>query len=49
MMVCLESKDFNQIRNAIIVLIKILPYYPRMARLAGILNKCIDKVNHVAC
>lgn len=42
--ICLESKDYVQIRNSLIILIKILPYFPVLAKLSGILEKRIEKV-----
>lgn len=44
MLVCLSSKDFNQIRNALIVLIKILPHFPLLIKLANAITKNIEKV-----
>ena len=44
LVLCLESKDYVQIRNALTILIKILPTYPVMANLAGVIEKRIDKV-----
>lgn len=44
MVVCLESKDYVQIRNALLVLIKILPHFPVIIKLAQIIEKTIDKV-----
>ena len=44
MVVCLESKDYVQIRNALTVLFKILPFFPVIANLAGVIEKRIDKV-----
>ncbi len=41
---CLESKDYVQIRNALTVLFKILPFFPVIANLAGVIEKRIDKV-----
>lgn len=42
--ICLESKDYVQIRNSLIILIKILPYFPVLSKLSGILEKRIEKV-----
>ncbi|KAK6626298.1 hypothetical protein RUM43_006609 [Polyplax serrata] len=43
-LVCLESKDYTQIRNSLIVLIKILPHFPMLVKLAQIIEKAIEKV-----
>lgn len=43
-MVCLESKGYVQIRNALIILIKILPHFPKLAKLAQCVEKKIEKV-----
>merc|ERR1719411_1960780 len=44
LVVCLESKDYVQIRNALTVLTKILPHFPVIVNLASVLEKRIDKV-----
>ncbi|XP_045492361.1 THO complex subunit 2 [Colias croceus] len=44
MVVCLDSGDYVQIRNALIVLIKILPHFPVLAKLAQIIERKIEKV-----
>ncbi|KAG6465042.1 hypothetical protein O3G_MSEX014901 [Manduca sexta] len=44
MVVCLDSGDYVQIRNALIVLIRVLPHFPVLARLAQIIEKKVDKV-----
>lgn len=44
MVVCLESKDYTQIRNALIILIKILPHFPTIVKLAQVIERTIDKV-----
>lgn len=44
MVVCLDSGDYVQIRNAIIVLTKILPHYPVLEKLAQIIDKKVEKV-----
>ena len=44
LVLCLESKDYVQIRNALTILTKILPSYPVMANLAGVIEKRIEKV-----
>jgi len=36
---------FFQIRNALTVLTKILPHFPVIANLAGVIEKRIEKVN----
>uniref|UniRef100_A0A8D8ZLW5 THO complex subunit 2 n=1 Tax=Cacopsylla melanoneura TaxID=428564 RepID=A0A8D8ZLW5_9HEMI len=41
---CLESKDYVQIRNAFIVLMKILPYFPVLAKLSNFIEKTVNKV-----
>ena len=43
-MVCLESKDYVQIRNALTILTKILPHFPVIAKLNGVIEKRIEKV-----
>ena len=44
LVVCLESKDYVQIRNALTVLTKILPFFPVIANLGGVIEKRIEKV-----
>lgn len=44
LVVCLESKDFIQIRNALTILIKILPFFPVIAKLAQIIEKKVEKI-----
>merc|ERR1712179_788812 len=44
LVVCLESKDFVQIRNALIILTKIIPHFPVLVSLSGVLEKRIDNV-----
>lgn len=44
LVVCLESKDYVQIRNALTILTKILPYFPVIAKLNGVIEKRIEKV-----
>ena len=46
LVVCLESKDYVQIRNALTVLTKILPYFPLIQNLGSVIEKRIDKVPH---
>ena len=41
---CLESKDYMQIRNALIVLTKLLPQYPKVQHLAIALDKRVEKI-----
>ncbi|XP_047355707.1 THO complex subunit 2 isoform X2 [Vespa velutina] len=42
--VCLDSKDYVQIRNSLIILIKILPHFPVLSKLSQILERKVDKV-----
>ena len=44
LVVCLESKDYVQIRNALAILTKILPYFPVITKLNGVIEKRIEKV-----
>ncbi|KDR14733.1 THO complex subunit 2 [Zootermopsis nevadensis] len=44
MVVCLDSKDYVQIRNSLIILIKILPHFPVLAKLSQIIERKIEKV-----
>ncbi|CAH0721695.1 unnamed protein product, partial [Brenthis ino] len=44
MVVCLDSGDYVQIRNALIVLIRILPHFPVLAKLAQIVERKVEKV-----
>lgn len=44
MMICLDSKDYVQIRNALIILIKIIPHFPVLNKLATIIEKRVEKV-----
>jgi len=44
LVVCLESKDYVQIRNALTVLFKILPHFPVIQNLASVIEKRIEKV-----
>ncbi|XP_065225591.1 THO complex subunit 2 isoform X3 [Planococcus citri] len=44
LVVCLESKDYIQIRNALIILIKILPHFPTLMKLAQIIEKKVEKI-----
>merc|ERR1719228_1866828 len=44
LVVCLESKDFVQIRNSLIVLTKIIQHFPAIQNLATVIEKRIDRV-----
>merc|ERR1719347_554172 len=44
LVVCLESKDFVQIRNSLIVLTKIIQHFPVIQNLATVIEKRVDKV-----
>merc|ERR1711981_1030042 len=44
LVVCLESKDYVQIRNALTILTKILPHFPVISKLNGVIEKRIEKV-----
>merc|ERR1712126_670928 len=44
LVVCLESKDFVQIRNSLIVLTKIIQHFPVIQNLATVIEKRIEKV-----
>lgn len=44
MIICLESKDYVQIRNALIILIKIIPFFPVLSKLSQIIEKRIEKL-----
>ena len=45
LVVCLESKDFVQIRNSLIVLTKIIQHFPVIQNLATVIEKRVEKVN----
>ena len=45
LVVCLESQDYVQIRNALTILSKILPFFPVMIPLANVIEKRIEKVS----
>lgn len=45
MVVCLDSGDYVQIRNALIVLIRVMPHFPVLAKLAQIIERKIEKVS----
>lgn len=40
----LQSKDYMQIRNALIILMRILPSFPVLSKLSQILEKYVNKV-----
>lgn len=44
MVFCLESKDYMQIRNAFIILMKILPHFPVITKLAQIIERKVERV-----
>ncbi|XP_037040201.1 THO complex subunit 2 isoform X2 [Bradysia coprophila] len=44
MVFCLESKDYMQIRNALIILMRILPHFPMLVKLAQIIERKVEKV-----
>lgn len=44
LVVCLESKDYVQIRNALIILNEIIGQYPLIQNLANVLEKRVEKV-----
>uniref|UniRef100_A0A182W6T4 THO complex subunit 2 n=1 Tax=Anopheles minimus TaxID=112268 RepID=A0A182W6T4_9DIPT len=44
MVFCLDSKDYMQIRNSLIILMRILPHFPVLAKLSQILEKKVEKV-----
>jgi len=44
LVVCLESKDYVQIRNALIVLIRILPYFPVIIPLGSVIERNVETV-----
>ncbi|XP_030836802.1 THO complex subunit 2 isoform X1 [Strongylocentrotus purpuratus] len=41
---CLESKEYTQIRNTLILLTKILQYFPLVQNLGQVLEKRVDKI-----
>ena len=41
---CLDSKEYVQIRNALIILIKILPHFPLLLKLNQIIERKIEKL-----
>lgn len=42
---CLDSKDYMQIRNALIILMRILPHFPVLTKLAQIIERKVEKVS----
>ncbi|GBP63213.1 THO complex subunit 2 [Eumeta japonica] len=44
MVVCLDSGDYVQIRNALIVLIRVLPHFPVLEKLSQIIGRKVEKV-----
>lgn len=44
---CLESGDYIQIKNAILVLQGILPRFPTLLNLCSVIEKRIEKVSHL--
>ncbi|XP_055678901.1 THO complex subunit 2 isoform X3 [Lutzomyia longipalpis] len=44
MVFCLDSKDYMQIRNSLIILMKILPHFPVLTKLSQIIEKKVEKV-----
>ncbi|KAI5636703.1 transcription factor/nuclear export subunit protein 2 domain-containing protein [Phthorimaea operculella] len=44
MVVCLDSGDYVQTRNALIVLIRVLPHFPVLEKLAQIIERKVEKV-----
>ncbi|XP_025831929.1 THO complex subunit 2 [Agrilus planipennis] len=44
LIICLESKDYVQIRNALIILIKIIPFFPVLSKLSQVIEKKMEKV-----
>lgn len=44
MVFCLDSKDYMQIRNALIILMRILPHFPMLEKLAQIIERKVEKV-----
>ncbi|XP_041357183.1 THO complex subunit 2-like isoform X2 [Gigantopelta aegis] len=45
MVACLESGNYIQIRNALIVLTKILPHYPRITQFGQALERRVDRLS----
>ncbi|XP_048481158.1 THO complex subunit 2 isoform X2 [Plutella xylostella] len=44
MVVCLDSRDYVQTRNALLVLARVLPHFPALHKLAMIIQRKIEKV-----
>lgn len=44
LVMCLSSKDYMQIRNALIILMRILPNFPVLSKLSQILERYVNKV-----
>ena len=44
-MTCLDSREYVQIRNALKILIKILPCYPVLSHVANIVEKKVETVS----
>nr|KAI8726408.1 THO complex subunit 2 [Biomphalaria glabrata] len=42
---CLESKNYSQMRNSVIVLTKILPNFPRMTQIGMAIERRVDKLS----
>ncbi|KAI8731217.1 THO complex subunit 2 [Biomphalaria glabrata] len=42
---CLESKNYSQMRNYLIVLTKILPNFPRMTQIGMAIERRVDKLS----
>jgi THO complex subunit 2 len=42
--VCLESGEYLQMRNALIILTKILPHYPKLTSFSSALDKRVEKI-----
>jgi THO complex subunit 2 len=42
--VCLESEEYLQMRNALIILTKILPHYPKLSGFCSALEKRVEKI-----
>jgi THO complex subunit 2 len=45
--VCLESEEYLQMRNALIILTKILPLYPKLTSFNSALEKRVEKIKQV--
>ena len=48
MVACLESGNYIQIRNGLIVLTKMLPQYPRLIKFGQALERRVDKLCQVS-